>query len=59
MTSQDSILEGLRQRNIPLQAKSNEEARQTVLDLNTQEEQNPKDGANQKTYGRTSDGKGV
>ena len=51
--------DGLRQRNTPLQATSQEEARQTVLELNALEED--KDGADEKdkkTFGRTPDGTG-
>jgi len=51
--------EGLRQRNVPVQAKSNEEARQTVLQLNALEDRTDKDDADKKTFGRTPDGKGT
>lgn len=50
--------EGLRQRNVPVQAQSNEQARQTVLQLNALEDQTDKDDADKKTFGRTPDGKG-
>jgi len=50
--------EGLRQRNVPVQANSSEEARQTVLQLNALEESTGKDDADKKTFGRTPDGTG-
>jgi hypothetical protein len=51
--------EGLRQRNAPLQAKSTDEARQTVLELNAlEDEKNVKDEKEKKTFGRTPDGTG-
>ena len=50
--------EGLRQRNIPVQAPSSEEARQAVLDLNALEDKNEEKGADKKTFGRTPDGTG-
>ena len=56
MTSEDAMMNGLRQRNIPVQASSVEEARETVLDLNNREQQ--KSEANQKVFGRTPDGTG-
>lgn len=49
-------MEGLRQRNVPVQALSTKEARDTVFDLNSQEQK--KDESIQKTFGRTSDGTG-
>ncbi|KAK5085729.1 phosphatidylethanolamine N-methyltransferase [Lithohypha guttulata] len=57
MAQPDSLgTEGLRQRNVPLQAASEEEARQAVLQLNSQEE-NTKDADNEKrTFGRTPGG---
>jgi len=59
MTVQESVqTKGLRQRNVPVQAKSNEEARQTVLQLNALEEQTGKEDADKKTFGRTPDGTG-
>ncbi|KPI38161.1 Phosphatidylethanolamine N-methyltransferase [Cyphellophora attinorum] len=49
--------EGLRQRNAPLQAKSTDEARQTVLELNALEDQKDvADEKDKKTFGRTPDG---
>lgn len=52
--------EGLRQRNAPLQAKSTNEARQTVLELNALEDKKDvKDEKDKKTFGRTPDGTGI
>jgi hypothetical protein len=52
--------EGLRQRNAPLQAKSTDEARQTVLELNALEDQKDVvDEKDKKTFGRTPDGTGT
>lgn len=51
--------EGLRQRNIPVQASSKEQARQTVLQLNALEEKTDKNEADKKTFGRTPDGTGT
>lgn len=53
-----SETEGLRQRNVSVQAKSIEDARQTVLQLNALEESTGKDDADKKTFGRTPDGTG-
>ena len=51
--------EGLRQRNAPLQAKSRDEARQTVLELNALEDKKDVDNeTDKKTFGRTPDGTG-
>ena len=59
MATTESIeTEGLHQRNVPVQAKSTEDARQTVLQLNALEEKTGKDDADKKTFGRTPDGTG-
>lgn len=50
--------EGLRQRNVPIQASSSEDARQAVLQLNALEERTAAKNGYQKTYGRTADGTG-
>lgn len=55
-TDQPIETEGLRQRNVPVQAQSSEQARQTVLQLNALEEKTGKDDADKKTFGRTPDG---
>lgn len=51
--------EGLRQRNVPVHARSNEEARQAVLQLNALEEKADKKESDKKTFGRTPDGTGM
>jgi hypothetical protein len=52
--------EGLRQRNAPLQAKTTDEARQTVLELNALEDKKDvQDEKDKKTFGRTPDGTGI
>ena len=48
--------EGLRERNKPVQAKSQDEARKAVLGLNALEEAADKKETDRKTYGRTPDG---
>lgn len=51
--------EGLRNRNAPLHAKTNSEARQTVLELNALEDKRDvQDEKEKKTFGRTPDGTG-
>jgi hypothetical protein len=51
--------EGLRKRNAPLQANSQEEARQMVLQLNALEEKKDvTDERDKKIFGRTPDGTG-
>ena len=50
--------ENLRKRNVPIQAKSENEARNAVLELNAQEEKTTKDERDRKTFGRTPDGTG-
>lgn len=51
-----TLMDGLRQRNIPVQAPSTTEARQIVFDLNTKGNQDSKDDSRSKTYGRTPSG---
>lgn len=59
MAADASEREGLRQRNAPLQAKSTDEARQTVLELNALEDKKTvQNETDKKTFGRTPDGKG-
>ncbi|RMZ77706.1 hypothetical protein DV738_g4247, partial [Chaetothyriales sp. CBS 135597] len=48
--------EGLRQRNKPITALSEEDARQKVLELNALEENNITEGRERKTFGRTPNG---
>lgn len=48
----------LRERNVPQQAKNDQEARQAVLQLNAEEEKGEKIERDKKTYGRTPDGIG-
>ena len=48
----------LRERNVPVRAATEEDARKAVLELNAQEERTQKDEQNRKTYGRTPDGIG-
>ncbi|KAL2438696.1 Phosphatidylethanolamine N-methyltransferase [Exophiala dermatitidis] len=55
-TSTDPATEGLRHRNAPIKTKSEQEARQTVLDLNAREEKSSKAEKDRKTFGRTPDG---
>ena len=50
--------ENLRKRNVPIQAKSEAEARNTVLELNAHEERTTKEEKDRKTFGRTPDGTG-
>ena len=50
--------ENLRKRNVPIQARTEDEARNAVLDLNAQEERTAKDEKDRKTFGRTPDGTG-
>ena len=58
MAASTEAAEGLRQRNAPLKAATEDEARETVLELNEAEEQSSKDEENKKTFGRTPDGTG-
>jgi hypothetical protein len=50
--------EGLRERNVSLQANGDEEARKAVLHLNALEEEAEKEEQDRKTFGRTPDGIG-
>lgn len=50
--------DGLRERNVPVRARTEEEARKAVLDLNALEERTQKGEHGRKTYGRTPDGIG-
>jgi hypothetical protein len=50
--------ENLRKRNVPIQARSEDEARNAVLQLNAHEERTSKDEKDRKTFGRTPDGTG-
>ncbi|KAK5199833.1 phosphatidylethanolamine N-methyltransferase [Exophiala xenobiotica] len=52
----ESAAEGLRQRNAPIRATNQEEARQAVLNLNAAEEKSDKQEEDRKTFGRTPDG---
>jgi hypothetical protein len=49
---------GLRERNVSVRARTEDEARTTVLNLNALEERTRKGGHSRKTYGRTPDGIG-
>jgi hypothetical protein len=55
----ESAAEGLRQRNAPIRATNQEEARQAVLNLNAAEEKSDKQEEDRKTFGRTPDGTGT
>ena len=48
----------LRERNVPQQARNDEEARAAVLELNAKEEEEQKCEKDKKTFGRTPDGIG-
>jgi hypothetical protein len=50
--------QGLRDRNVSLQANDDEEARKAVLHLNALEEKAEKNEKDKKTFGRTPDGIG-
>ena len=50
--------DGLRERNVPQQACSATEARETVQDLNSEEQHTDKDEKDERTVGRTPDGTG-
>jgi hypothetical protein len=50
--------DGLRERNVPVRARTEDEARKVVLDLNALEERTHEDEHSRKTYGRTPDGIG-
>ena len=58
MTTAEAGKEGLRQRNVPVQATSEEEARETVLELNALEDKKDVRDDAKKTFGRTPDGTG-
>jgi hypothetical protein len=49
---------GLRERNVPVRAQTENDARKAVLELNALEERTQKDEHSRKTYGRTPDGIG-
>lgn len=55
----ESAAEGLRKRNAPIHANTQQEARQAVLDLNAAEEKSNKQEQDRKTFGRTPDGTGT
>ena len=57
----DGILDAshLRERNVPQQARSDQEAREAVLHLNAEEEKGEKKEKDKKTYGRTPNGIGM
>ena len=60
--SKDVAVEGLRERNKPLEAGNTEDAKKIVLELNAQEDAEQaegKDEIDQKTYGRTPGGIGT
>jgi hypothetical protein len=50
--------ENLRKRIVPIQARSEVEARNAVLELNAREERTTKEEKDRKTFGRTPDGTG-
>jgi hypothetical protein len=50
--------ENLRKRNVPIQARTEVEARNAVLELNAHEERTTKEEQDRKTFGRTPDGTG-
>ena len=49
----------LKERNVPVQAQTQDQARQAVIELNAQEERSNKEEHKRRTYGRTPDGIGV
>jgi phosphatidylethanolamine N-methyltransferase len=51
--------DSLRERNAPVRARTEDDARKTVLELNAHEERTQKDEQNRKTYGRTPEGIGL
>lgn len=60
MTNSEVEKESLRQRNVPVQVKSEAEARETVLELNALEDKKDgRDGREKKMFGRTPDGTGT
>jgi hypothetical protein len=50
--------DSLRERNVPVRARTEDDARKAVLELNAHEERTQKDEQNRKTYGRTPEGIG-
>ena len=57
-TSPSLDLDGLRQRNVPQNAKTNSQAREAVRGLNAEEMLSDKTPREQRTFGRTPDGIG-
>ena len=51
--------DSLRERNVPVRARTEDDARKAVLELNAHEERTQKDEQNRKTYGRTPEGIGL
>lgn len=51
--------DSLRERSVPVRARTEDDARKAVLELNAHEERTQKDGQNRKTYGRTPEGIGL
>jgi phosphatidylethanolamine N-methyltransferase len=51
--------DNLRERNVPVRARTDDDARKAVLELNAHEERTQKDEQNRKTYGRTPEGIGL
>jgi hypothetical protein len=51
--------DSLRERNVPVRARTEDDARKAVLELNAYEERTQKDEQNRKTYGRTPEGIGL
>ena len=51
--------DNLRERNVPVRARTEDDARKAVLELNAHEERTQKDEQNRKTYGRTPEGIGL
>ena len=47
-----------RERNVPVHARTENDARKAVLELNAYEERTQKDEQNRRTYGRTPEGIG-
>ena len=48
--------DSLRERNVPVRACTEDDARKAVLELNAHEERTQEDEQNRKTYGRTPEG---
>jgi hypothetical protein len=48
-----------RERNVPVRAHTENDARKAVLELNAYEERTQKDEQNRRTYGRTPEGIGL